>query len=76
MPPKKHPHDPDHGGFSSEVPALPRPLARPPAALIGPLTPAVLQHTPPLPVKHDGKPPPPPPKARKSVFPAYEHPPQ
>ncbi|TWW60672.1 Dedicator of cytokinesis protein 5 [Takifugu flavidus] len=50
MPPKKHPHDPDHGWLSSE-------------------------HTPPLPVKHDGKPPPPPPKARKSMFPTYEHPP-
>lgn len=31
---------------------------------------SVSQHTPPLPVKHDGKPPPPPPKTRKSMFPA------
>uniref|UniRef100_A0A3Q3JZH3 Dedicator of cytokinesis 5 n=1 Tax=Monopterus albus TaxID=43700 RepID=A0A3Q3JZH3_MONAL len=32
--------------------------------------------TPPLPVKIESKPPPPPPKARKSMFPTYEHTPQ
>uniref|UniRef100_A0A672HAH2 Dedicator of cytokinesis 5 n=1 Tax=Salarias fasciatus TaxID=181472 RepID=A0A672HAH2_SALFA len=32
--------------------------------------------TPPLPMKIESKPPPPPPKARKSMFPSYEHPPQ
>lgn len=31
------------------------------------------QLTPPLPVKTESKPPPPPPKARKSMFPAYDH---
>lgn len=28
MPPKKHPHDADHGWLSSEVLARPRPLTR------------------------------------------------
>ncbi|KAL3976155.1 NADH dehydrogenase (ubiquinone) Fe-S protein 7 [Sarotherodon galilaeus] len=51
MPPKKHPHEIDNSGFSTEF-------------------------SPPLPMKIESKPPPPPPKARKSMFPSYEHPPQ
>lgn len=35
--------------------------------------PPLLQLTPPLPVKTESKPPPPPPKARKSMFPTYDH---
>ncbi|XP_031587129.1 dedicator of cytokinesis protein 5 isoform X1 [Oreochromis aureus] len=34
------------------------------------------EFSPPLPMKIESKPPPPPPKARKSMFPSYEHPPQ